>query len=109
VSVLYAAMAALGIGPYLAGAFAYLVAASTTWALNRKFTFRSAAPTRPRTQWTRFVISNAVGGAVNYGVFAGLIASQVPYLSEPGVAVAAGSIAGLAFNFTISRLYVFTP
>lgn len=109
VSALYGSTEVLGIGTYLAGALAYLVAASTTWALNRTFTFRDASRTKPSTQWTRFVVTNSVGGAANYGVFACLVASKLPVLSEPGIAVAAGSIVGLGLNFTISRRYVFAP
>jgi putative flippase GtrA len=52
-------------------------------------------------------MANAVGGVVNLGTYAALV-TQVGLCAElPALAVAAGSVTGLAFNYTASRLWVF--
>ncbi len=55
----------------------------------------------------RFVTANTIGGALNYGVYSVLILSGGWFIEAPVLAVAVGSIAGLAFNFTASQKYVF--
>ncbi len=96
-----------GINPYLSRLFSYLLAATTTWWLNRRFTFAACNDTCWKGQWLRYLVVNAAGGGVNYGVYALCLflsefVSQHLYLG-----VAAGSIAGLAVNFTASRYLVF--
>lgn len=102
------AMLWLGLGPYAGRVVSYLAAASTTFALNRAWTFRSA----PRegavaAQWGRFVLLNLVGFAANYGTYAALVAGTALVAAHPVIGVAAGSIAGMFLNFGLSRRYVF--
>lgn len=96
-----------GFGLYSARLLSYLAAATTTWALNRRFTFPGSSAKRASIQWARFVAVNAAGGVVNYGVYSVLVASSPPFAEHPVFAVAAGSLSGLAFNFTASRRLVF--
>jgi putative flippase GtrA len=98
---------ALQLGPYEGRLVSYLAAATSTWLLNRRFTFADAARDRAAAQWSRFLAVNAIGGAVNYGTYAGLIAMADLVANQPVLGVAAGSLAGLIFNFTGSRLLVF--
>jgi putative flippase GtrA len=85
----------------------FLIAATATWYLNRRFTFRDR-PTAPAArQWSSFLAANSLGGALNYGVYAALVTLH-PFLARhPVPAVAAGAIAGLGCNFTLSRSLVF--
>ena len=101
-------MLALGLGPYGGRVISYLAAASTTFALNRAWTFRAAPRNAPvAAQWGRFVLLNLVGFAANYGTYAALIAS-LPFVAQhPVLGVAAGSIAGMFINFGLSRRFVF--
>lgn len=94
-------------GHFFSGrAISYLAAASTTWALNARFTF--GQPTRSRfRQWRHFVLFNLSGGAVNYGVYAALIATEPFVGSHPALGVAIGSVSGLGVNFAVSRKFVF--
>lgn len=106
-AVLTAAIAA-GLGPWLGRALSYLVGATTTFTLNRAWTFRDA----PRgqavgRQWALFLLVNLVGFACNYGTYAALIAWVPLVAAHPVLGVAAGSIAGLAGNFLLSRRFVF--
>jgi putative flippase GtrA len=106
-TVLTCALAA-GLGPWIGRALSYLAAASTTFALNRAWTFRGAAPAmRPVRQWALFLLVNLVGFVSNYGTYAALI-STVPLVARnPVIGVAAGSLAGLTGNFLLARRFVF--
>ena len=99
---------ALGLGPWLGRLVSYVAAASTTYALNHAWTFRGRAGGRPEArQWALFLLVNLSGFAVNFGTYAAAI-TLIPLASaQPVLAVAAGSIAGLAVNFTLSRQIVF--
>jgi len=107
-AVLYAGLA-LGLGLYGGRALSYLVAASTTWALNRIWTFRGRGSGPAHRQWVLFLVVNLIGFAMNYGTYAALI-SWVPIANAyPVLGVAAGAIAGMAGNFILSRRLVFQP
>jgi putative flippase GtrA len=97
----------LGAGFYLGRLGSWTSAASFTWFLNRRLTFRGAARDAPLRQWLRFLSANAVGGAVNYGVYALAILGSGLAREYPVLAVGAGSAAGLVLNFSLSRRYVF--
>jgi putative flippase GtrA len=101
-------MLALGLGPYGGRIVSYLAAASTTFALNRAWTFRAANRDAPvAAQWGRFVLLNLVGFAANYGTYAALIATTPLVAAQPVLGVAAGSLAGMFINFALSRRFVF--
>ncbi|NKC30277.1 GtrA family protein [Falsiroseomonas selenitidurans] len=105
-AVLYAGLA-LGLGLYSGRAVSYLAAASTTWALNRAWTFRGAAPAPMARQWALFLALNLVGFAFNYGTYAALVAWVPAVAAAPVLGVAAGALAGMAGNFWLSRRFVF--
>ncbi|MYZ47915.1 GtrA family protein [Propylenella binzhouense] len=93
----------LGLDPYSGRAVSFLAAVTFTWALNRAYTFDPSG--RPiAVEWVSFVAACSAGGAVNYAVYAVLVASLA---APPGLAVAAGSLAGLAVNFLAARRIVF--
>jgi putative flippase GtrA len=104
-SVLYAGLWA-GLGLYAGRVLSYIAAASFTWFLNRRFTFRSLEPVSVG-EWLRFLAVNAVGGIANLGVYAALVARLATCAAHPVLAVAAGSLAGLLINFGLSRYAVF--
>lgn len=106
-AVLYALLYGVGLGFYSARLLSYLVAATTTWALNRLFTFRDPRPDPLYKQWARFVTANAFGGGVNYAVYVVLIAFVPLCVAHPVLAVAAGSLAGMFLNFAASKALVF--
>lgn len=105
-AVLYLSLA-VGLGLYSGRVVSYLMAATTTWALNRAWTFRGHGSGPATRQWALFLLVNLVGFACNYGTYALLVAG-VPFAADhPIVAVAAGSLAGMIGNFLLSRRYVF--
>ena len=104
-AVLYAALG-LGANPYLGRVASFLAAATLTWVLNRRYTF-VATDGAPLVQWAKFLGANAVGGFVNYSVYAALIAFVPIVRAHPVLGVAAGSLCGLVLNFSVSRQWVF--
>ena len=107
IAVLYLAMAGAGLGPYSARVVSFLAAATVTWALNRAFTFRGEHDGGLLGQWAKFIAANSVGGAVNYLTYAALIAGTATVAGHPFLGVAAGSVAGMFFNFAASKKLVF--
>jgi putative flippase GtrA len=51
----------------------------------------------------------AAGGLVNYGVYAGLVFQFMLFRSQPWLAVAAGTGAGLLLNFVLARRILYRP
>jgi putative flippase GtrA len=105
-AVLYAGLA-LGLGLYGGRAVSYLAAATTTWALNRLWTFRGRGDGPLHQQWALFLLVNLVGFAMNYGTYAALIEFVPMVAAHPVLGVAAGALAGMFGNFVLSRQLVF--
>jgi putative flippase GtrA len=101
------ALEVLHLDVYSGRVFSYLVAATTTWVLNRRFTFTNADQSGPFKQWLKFLGANAIGGVVNYGVYAAIVTYTAVGMDYPQIGVAAGSIAGLFFNFSVNKFWVF--
>jgi putative flippase GtrA len=99
----------LGVDPFTARVPSFVAAASATWFLNRRFTFRSAGARdgRVRRQWALFVLLMLPGAAVNYGTYAALLAWWPPAGRVLALPVAAGALAGMALNFIVSKRIIF--
>ena len=82
-TILHVMVTAGGLGLYTSRLLSYLGAATTTWFLNRHFTFHGGANASARLQWGRFVLVNGLGGGINYGVYAALVASSNTFASYP--------------------------
>ncbi|HKU17148.1 MAG TPA: GtrA family protein [Steroidobacteraceae bacterium] len=91
-----------GMDVYVARLLSWLVAATSTWWMNRTLTFRNRDAALWR-QWLLFLGANSGGGLINLGVSSLLLSQHV----APVAAVACGSIAGLLWNFLASRRFVF--
>lgn len=96
-----------GTGPWFGRLLSYLAAATTTYCLNRAWTFQAADRSRPMRDWGVFLVVNLVGFACNYGTYAALMTGVPLVAAFPVLGVAAGSLAGMAGNFLLSRRYVF--
>jgi putative flippase GtrA len=104
-STLYLAMGFMGLDHYSGRVVSWFVAATFTWAMNRRFTFSDSRP--PFRQWLAFLASNAVGGLVNFGIYAAMVTFMPLVAEHPVIGVAVGAIAGLFFNFSASKYVVF--
>jgi putative flippase GtrA len=97
------------IGLYAGGLFAWVVAATVTWLLNRSWTFRARGRERSLgRQWTLFLAANFVGFVLYYGTYVSLVTYVPFFATQPIAAVFAGMIAGMIANFTLSRNLVFS-
>ncbi len=104
--VLYGALAA-GLGLYAGRVVSYLTAATTTWILNRRYTFGGASGHSLIGEWARFVVSQLSGAAVNLSTYGLLVYFSPLVARNPVIGVAFGSIAGLLVNFIAARAYAF--
>lgn len=105
--VLMLCMQEFGMGPYSGRMISFMAGASTTWICNRHFTFRGLGSGHAGVQWFKFVLASAGGFTFNYGTYAALVANTELAAAYPVLGVAAGSIAGMFFNFAASKKLVF--
>ena len=104
-ATVYATRGALGL--YGAGIAGYVTAATGNWLLNRIWTFRGQGSGPAHRQWAMFMLANLGGFVLNRGTYALLVTFVAEAANQPVIAVAAGAIAGLLVNFTLSRRLVF--
>ncbi len=86
------------------------VAMCCTWLGNRYLTFperRARSLSGAAQEWLKFVGANLVGAVVNYSVYAILVRYAGHPFDNKFVAQACGVLAGLIFNFTLSKTLVF--
>jgi len=105
VATVYATMAELGL--YVSALVAYFAAVTTTWALNRAWTFAGRRSGSLLRQWALFVAANGVGFVLNRGTFFLLVLLVPACARHPVIAILAGVGAGMFANFNLSRTIVF--
>jgi putative flippase GtrA len=103
-AALYAAIHWLSLGKDAAWFFAFVPAVTFTWWGNRTLTFAEHASAEWLKEWARFVATNAFGALVNLGVYETVIHTT---RLDPALALAAGVLAGMMFNFFLSKKLVF--
>jgi putative flippase GtrA len=99
-----------GLDSYSGRIVSWICAATFTWAGNRYVTFRGSRARGPggaAKEWLRFLAANAVGGLVNVGLYSTLVRFAPPPANNLYVALVLGVLAGLVFNFTLSKKLVF--
>jgi putative flippase GtrA len=107
-SVLWLMLHVVGLDKYSGRGVSFMAAVTFTWWGNRVLTFRDRAVRQGLfREWATFVTANAVGGVVNLGVYTALVSFAPPPASNPFLAVFAGVLCGLLFNFTLSSRVVF--
>jgi len=96
--------------PYSGRLISFLGAVTFTWWGNRRLTFADKSARGARaiaTEWLRFFAANSVGAIANLGLYSALVAFGPYPFSNPFVAQPIGILAGLVFNFTLSKRLVF--
>lgn len=83
---------------------AFVVAASVTWALNQRFTFRAD---NGMATWLPYVVSTSLGALINIGIYLLWLHWAVHSPTQIFVGVAMGSVCALAFNYMIARRVIF--
>jgi len=115
IALLYAFKLAVGMNVYVARIGSYAAAATAGYFLNNRFTFHAYERTRhPAAELSRFYTVFAGGGLLNYGVFAAVVAigHQLTAATSlrhwlPLLGIWLGGLAGMAFNYGVSRKLVF--
>ncbi len=97
----------LGTNVYGARALSFTAAVTSTWWLNRRWTFRPSPSGRKSNEYVRYVSINGVGFVVNFSLYALCIQMSPIMASHPVLAAAVGSVGGLLFNYFGSRRFVF--
>lgn len=94
--------------PYGARLISFLAAASATWFFNRRYTFAGKRRyDSKRGELLRYLIAMAGGFALNYGAYAACVWLSPLVQRWPAIGVAAGSVAGAAWNFLTSKYWIF--
>jgi putative flippase GtrA len=96
-----------GWDAYLGRLASFLCAGTVTWALNRRFTFQMPPGRRLHREWTRYLALNGIGAGINYAVYAACLLTLDVVRAHLVLGVAAGSVAGLGFNFVACNLWLF--
>jgi putative flippase GtrA len=105
-AVLYLLKGALGL--YGARVVSFLCAVATTWIINRSFAFKGQTADLPIwREFLHYLGAMILGGAVNYAVYAVLVATIPLVAEQPVLGVGAGVIAGMFVNFLLADRLVF--
>ena len=106
-AVLTVLVALAKVDPYSARVVSFVCAATTTWWLNRQFTFARNPQQKASRQWLGFVLVSVGGAIINYGAYVGTLHFWPLAYAYPAIGAAVGAIAGMFFNFPLSKLLVF--
>lgn len=104
--VLQALVSGAGLDPYAARVASFLAAVTTTWWLNRHFTF-AVKRSPSRAEWMRYVSFMVLGAMANYGAYALAITFWDVARANLWLGVAIGSLTGMGINYTTSRTLIF--
>ncbi len=85
----------------------FTCAAWVTWRINRHFTFVPTIHQSALREWTKYLFAMSGGGLVNLSVYTLIISSFSNYILLPAIAVGAGSLVGMTFNFISAKFWVF--
>ncbi len=92
--------------PYRSRIVAFIIAATATWALNRRFTFRSE---RGVATWIPYVVVTSIGAGINVGTYVVWLIFVPANAAGILSGIALGSGVALGFNFFVSRRIFASP
>jgi putative flippase GtrA len=95
-------------GLYPGRAISFLCAIFVTWQMNRRTTFPSERPRSLSTEWWRYLSGMALGGLINFLVYAAVLHITPDNQWKPLLGVAVGPGIALFFNFSISKWWIFS-
>lgn len=99
----------LGGDAYLSRALSFAVAMSVTWALNRRYTFRSARRIAVHREYARYALIQGLGTAINFAVYAMMLSILGAAPAAAVLALACGSCVALFVNYLGMKYMVFCP
>ncbi|MGK9452950.1 GtrA family protein [Acidithiobacillus caldus] len=98
----------IGIGPFLSQVISFGAAVTVTWLINRHWTFAEHASDKWMREFGRYIAANSIGAVANNSVYTILVLTAATFSKDPVLAVAAGSVAGMVFNYSSSVFLVFS-
>jgi putative flippase GtrA len=107
ISALHLCLRGLHLTPFQGRAVSLTCAMQVTFLVNGLVVFRCLTWRDGARQWLAYMGSNGFGNLINYGVFAGLVASRLPEVSRNGWALVISSAIAYAVNFLCARFMVF--
>ena len=96
-----------GLRPWAARLIALVCAMNLTFLINGRVVFATLTRKRFFAQWGGYLANSAFGNSCNYWVFVTLESLHRPVISDPYVALLAGSVTAWAINFMGARFLVF--
>lgn len=97
-----------GWHPLRARLLSFLCAVTATWWLNRHYTFNEPRVAQHKSrEYSRYLIVQGFGAALNYAVFAVAIVSLPVLKRYPVLPLALGSVVAMFFNYFGMRWWVF--
>ncbi|MDG1463008.1 MAG: GtrA family protein, partial [Gammaproteobacteria bacterium] len=95
-------------GVYSARVVSGAAAVTTTWLLNRQWTFKHRASTNKIIESSSYLGVQLLGVAINFSVYGVSIYLSSTLMQYPILPAAMGAITAMLFNFTATKRYVFT-
>lgn len=97
-----------GQGVYVSRLISFAIAVTVTWLANRYWTFRHTRRPKRGAEYARYVATQSVGAAINFGVYALVLAAWPALQTLPVIPLAIGSAIALIFNFLCASWLVFS-
>lgn len=85
------------------------LALAITWTLNRKYTFRGQSAYGRVRDALGYTVIQSMGSLINLVVFRTALELAPVMHTLPVIALAIGAVAGLSFNFIVSRTILYKP
>jgi putative flippase GtrA len=96
------------VGVYGARIISFTCAVVTTWLLNRTFTFKGHRHASGlRNEFIKYFLSMCVGGGANLLCYSLIVSLGSSDSQDILIATAIGSVFGMVFNFTLSKIFIF--
>jgi putative flippase GtrA len=96
-----------GFGTSQAWILAFFAAATSTWMMNRAFTFQDRTSDAQTAEWLRYLGIAGAGAVAHFAAFH-LAISFVPLFAQhPALAIIPGSLASFVVTYTGASLLVF--
>lgn len=107
VAILYLGLA-FGLGLYVGRLLSFIAAATTTWIINRSWTFAGRQSQKKIWQeWLHYMGLMVIGGVFNYAAYAVAIYYVSLIRQYPVLGVMIGSVVGMVVNFISARFVIF--
>jgi putative flippase GtrA len=96
-----------GLGNSVAWILAFFAAATSTWAMNRAFTFQDRANEKQASEWLRYIAIAGAGAVAHFAAFHLVIRFIPLFAAYPALAIIPGSLASFVVTYAGASLLVF--